>query len=66
MLFAKALVKRARQSGAFEIVAATEVTIDTRRGGPLLVAVDGEVARMTTPLRYRTCPLALQVIASPK
>ena len=30
MLLAKALVGRASQSGAFEIVAATELTIDTR------------------------------------
>lgn len=62
MLLAKALVGRARQSGAFEIVAATELTIDTRTARFLRVAVDGEVARMTTPLRYRTCPVALQVV----
>jgi diacylglycerol kinase family enzyme len=62
MLVAKALVARARQSGAFEIVAATELTIDTRTARLIRVAVDGEVARMTTPLRYRTCPGALQVV----
>jgi diacylglycerol kinase family enzyme len=62
MLLAKALVGRARRSGAFEIVAAKELTIDTGSARLIPVAVDGEVARMTTPLMYRTCPGALQVV----
>jgi diacylglycerol kinase family enzyme len=62
VLFAKALAGRARESGAFEIVAATELTIDTRTARWISVAVDGEVTRMTTPLSYRTCPGELQVV----
>ena len=62
MLLAKALVGRAGQSGAFEIVAATELTIDTGRARRIRVALDGEVITMSTPLRYRTCPGALQVV----
>jgi diacylglycerol kinase family enzyme len=62
MLVAKALVGRASQSGAFEIVPATELTINTRAARPIRVAADGEVMTMSTPLRYRTCPGALQVV----
>lgn len=62
MLLAKALLGRASQSGEFEIVPATELTIDTPRARRIRVAVDGEVTTMTTPLRYRTCPWALQVV----
>lgn len=61
-LLAKALVGRASQSGAFEIVAATELTIDTRTVRRIRVALDGEVMTMSTPLRYRTCSRALPVV----
>jgi diacylglycerol kinase family enzyme len=62
VLLAQALLGRASQSGAFEIVSATEVTIVTRTARRIRVAFDGEVATMTTPLRYRACPGALQVV----
>ncbi len=62
MLLATALIGRARQSGALEIVAATDVTIDTRTPRGISVAVDGEVAIMRTPLRYRSHPAALAVV----
>ena len=62
VLLAKALVGRASESGAFEIVPATELTIATRAARRMRVAVDGEVEMMTTPLRYRTRPAALQVV----
>ena len=62
VLLAKALVGQASQSGAFDIVLATDVTIATRGARRIRVAVDGEVAMMTTPLRYRTRPAALQVV----
>ena len=62
MLLAKALIGRASQSGAFEIVPATELTHRHRQGRRLRVAVDGEVMTMSTPLTYRTRPRALQVV----
>jgi diacylglycerol kinase family enzyme len=62
ILFAEALVGRARQSGAFEIVAATELIIDISAARHIHVAVDGEVVRMKTPLRYRACSGALPVV----
>ena len=61
MLLAKALAPR-QAIRRIEIVPATEVTIDTGSARLIPVAVDGEVARMTTPLVYRTCPGALQVV----
>ncbi len=61
-LLALALLGRASRSGSFEIVSATELTIDTRTPRRIRVAADGEVTTMSTPLRYRTCPGALQVI----
>jgi len=61
-LVAKAMVGRARQSGAFEIVAATEVRLATRRAGSVRVAFDGEVETMSTPLCYGIAPGALRVV----
>ena len=64
MLLARALLGRVRQSGAFEIVSASELWIDTpnRR---VRVALDGEMTTMTTPLHYRMCPGALKVLLPP-
>ena len=62
LLLVQALAGRAARSGAFEILAATEAQIQTSRGGGILVSIDGEVARMRTPLCYRSCPGALKVV----
>ena len=62
LLLATALVGRGRRSGAFEIVSATHVRIDTRTGGHIRVAIDGEVAAMNAPLRCEVRPGALRVI----
>ena len=62
VLLAKALLGRARQSGEFEIVPATELWIDTSRARRMRVAFDGEVMTMRMPLHYRTCPKALPVV----
>ncbi len=61
-LFVKALFGRAAGSGDFEIVAATDVWINTAGGGPVQVARDGEVSTMRMPLHYRACPRALSVV----
>lgn len=50
-----------RQWEDFEEVSTDKITIQTRKKR-LLVALDGEVQRMDTPLEYRTRPKALKVI----
>ena len=62
MLLARALLGRVRQSGAFEIVSATELWIDTPRARRVRIALDGEITTMITPLHYRTCPAVLKVL----
>jgi diacylglycerol kinase family enzyme len=62
MLFVKALLGRAGQSGDFEIVAATELSVGTSRARRMRVACDGEIRTMSTPLHYRTCPKRLPVV----
>ena len=47
-----------------ELIRVQEVVIETRRRRVEL-ALDGEVTLMKTPLHYRTCPGALQVIVPP-
>jgi diacylglycerol kinase family enzyme len=58
----RALVHRLKQAEDFEAYSVTEVTIESRRNR-LLVAHDGEVEWMTTPLHYRVRPRALKVFA---
>jgi diacylglycerol kinase family enzyme len=60
---ARALVGRAMTAGAFEIVATPELTIRTSTTRVIRVAIDGEVVKLTTPLRYRIRPGALHVLA---
>jgi diacylglycerol kinase family enzyme len=64
MLIARAVIGRASLSGAFEIVAATELTVETRTrtARRIRVALDGEVLTMSAPLRYRLRPGALPVV----
>jgi diacylglycerol kinase family enzyme len=65
MLLASALLGRIRQSGAFEIVPAAELWIDTPKARRVRIALDGEITTMITPLHYRTCPAALRVLLPP-
>jgi diacylglycerol kinase family enzyme len=65
ILLARALLGRVRQSGAFKIVSAPELWIDTPNTRRVRVALDGEMTTMTTPLHYRTCPGALKVLLPP-
>jgi len=62
VLVAKAIAGRASASGAFEIIAAAEATIDTRRARHIPVATDGEVVTLGTPLSYQSRPGALRVV----
>ena len=56
-----ALLGRVDQAKDFDVFGLTEARIETRKRH-LLVALDGEVERMETPLRYRIRPAALQVL----
>ncbi len=56
-----ALLGRLRQARDFESIWVVEAWIETRRRW-VKVSLDGEVARLETPLHYRTRPAALRVI----
>jgi diacylglycerol kinase family enzyme len=62
LLFARALAGRARRSGSFEIFMAQQLDMALPVASRVRVALDGEVTRMTTPLHFRSDPLALQVL----
>jgi diacylglycerol kinase family enzyme len=61
LLALRALAGRLRGAKDFDAVAVKDVLIETHRKR-LRVAIDGEVTVMETPLRYRICPGALNVI----
>lgn len=66
MLVLNTIFQRLKQWRDFEAVSTTEgITITTRKK-KLLVAFDGEVAVMESPLRYRSLPNALKVIVPAK
>jgi YegS/Rv2252/BmrU family lipid kinase len=57
----EALLGRLKQARDFEALTASDLVIETRHKH-LLVATDGEVHRMSSPLHYRTRPRSLRVI----
>lgn len=60
-LAAMALLGRLREARDLEVFSAGEILVETRRRR-VRVAMDGEVARMDAPLRFRIRPGALRVI----
>jgi diacylglycerol kinase family enzyme len=60
-----ALLGRLRQAQDFDSLCVVEACIETRRRW-VKVSLDGEVARLETPLHYRTRPAALRVIVPEK
>jgi diacylglycerol kinase family enzyme len=56
-----ALVNRLNQSKEFNIIITKELKIDSSRSH-LNVSLDGEVKRLTLPLRYNILPRSLKVI----
>lgn len=60
-LFVKAFFGRISEQDNFDILSATEASVETRRR-TIRVALDGEVKRLRTPLSYRVRPAALRVI----
>jgi diacylglycerol kinase family enzyme len=63
-LGARMLLGRLEQAQDFETLATTELELRTRRR-LLRVAVDGEVVPMQSPVRWRTRPGSLRVLAPP-
>lgn len=63
LLVARALVGRGLRSGAFEIVAGRELVVRYPSAARVRVAIDGEVATMTTPMRFESQPRALRMFA---
>lgn len=59
----RAICGRLRQAKDFAAMRARSLQVDTPRG-ELLVATDGEVTRMKTPLEYLIVPRSLHVIVS--
>ncbi|MBK5189550.1 MAG: diacylglycerol kinase family lipid kinase [Gemmatimonadaceae bacterium] len=57
----QAVLGRLEQARDFEAMKTPELVIETRRSR-VLVATDGEVQSMTSPLRYRVRPRSLRVI----
>lgn len=61
----RGLMGRLRPTADFDVLYAEQAWVDTPRS-ELSVALDGEVFRMTPPLKYLTRPLSLPVIAPPR
>jgi diacylglycerol kinase family enzyme len=61
----RALFGKLAQERDFDVLVAPEMEIETRRS-QMMVATDGEVNMMQTPLRYRVRPGALTVIVPEK
>ena len=57
----EALIGRLKQARDFEALTATDFTIETRHSH-ILVAADGEIERMKSPLHYRIRQRSLRVI----
>lgn len=61
LLVARTIFGRLKQARDFEEVNVEEITFETRKK-KILVAFDGEVETLETPLRYKIHPKALRVI----
>lgn len=61
MLIARTIFGRLRQTNDFEEISVEEITFETRKE-KILVAFDGEVEMLETPLNYKIHPKALRVI----
>ena len=61
-LFARALAGRALRSGSFEVFVTPRLDIELPAAARVRVALDGEIVTLTTPLHFRSDPLALNVL----
>jgi YegS/Rv2252/BmrU family lipid kinase len=65
LLVFRTIFGRLRQTADFEEINTSEITIETRKKR-ILVAFDGEVEKLETPLRYKIHSKALRVIVPPE
>ena len=65
MLVVRTIFGRLRQTDDFEELNTPEITIETKKKH-ILVAFDGEVEKLETPLRYKIHKHALRVIVPPE
>ncbi|HEY0429578.1 MAG TPA: diacylglycerol kinase family protein [Pyrinomonadaceae bacterium] len=61
LLIVRTIFGRLRQTEDFEELKTGEITIETKKK-QILVAFDGEIEKLETPLRYKIHPQALRVI----
>jgi diacylglycerol kinase family enzyme len=61
-LFGQALLGRARREQSLQVLAASELWIETPYARSIKVACDGELLLLKTPLHYRSWPGALHVL----
>ncbi len=59
----RTLLKRLRPGIDYEVICTSEVTIETLRRRRFRAAVDGDLERLESPLRFRIAPEALCVLA---
>lgn len=64
LLALRTVFGRLRQTADFEEISVEEITFETKKSR-LLVAFDGEVETLETPLHYKIHPLSLRVIVPP-
>lgn len=62
----QSLVRSIDAADALETLSVAEATISNSSAGPLPIAADGELLDLQAPLRFRSRPRALQVIAPVK
>lgn len=59
----RVVLRRLRVETDYEVICASDVTIETLQHRRFRAAVDGELERLTGPLRFRTAPKELLVLA---
>ena len=59
----RTLLRRLRPEVDYEVICSSDVTIETLRHHRFRAAVDGELERLQSPLRFRVGPKALPVLA---
>jgi len=62
----RALLRHLRPGQDYEIVCASEVTVETLRRREFRATVDGELVKIKSPMRFRIMPKQLRVLAPPQ
>ncbi len=59
----RALFRHLRPGQDYEVICASDVTIETLRGHHFRATVDGELVKIESPMRFRVMPKLLRVLA---